>query len=85
MRAHGTFNVNFTGMSGPMGICGDTYNVFVAESYGASIMVVDKSNLQISHITLETNSTFLCEACCPSAVKQRQVQAFARIRSVNLL
>lgn len=59
---NGTFDVNFTGLSEPLGICGDAYNVFVAEGYGASIMVVNKSSLQISHVTLETNLTFLCKS-----------------------
>lgn len=55
----GTFDANFTDFSEPLGIYGDSNRVYVAESGGDSIAVIDKRNLEISCIPLGIKPTFI--------------------------
>jgi hypothetical protein len=43
-----------------MGICGDSSHIFVAESGGNSIIVINKENLAFSRMSISYKPTYLC-------------------------
>jgi streptogramin lyase len=55
-----TFDVSFADINKPLGIYGDSNHIFVAESDGNFIMVVNKESLTFSRISINNKPTYLC-------------------------
>jgi len=55
-----TFDVNFTDIDKPLGICGDSNHIFVAESGSSSLIAINKGNLAFSQISINCKPTYLC-------------------------
>ncbi|MEM3616534.1 MAG: cohesin domain-containing protein [Candidatus Bathyarchaeia archaeon] len=56
----GVFDVNFTSISSPLGVCGNPSNIFVAEYDGNSIMAISKENLAYSRVQVDKTPSYVC-------------------------
>ncbi|MEM4713057.1 MAG: dockerin type I domain-containing protein [Candidatus Bathyarchaeia archaeon] len=54
------FDVNFTDINSPLGICGDSSHTFVAEYGGNSILAINKENLAYSRVQVNKTPTYVC-------------------------
>ncbi len=56
----GTFDVNFTSINSPLGICGNPSYTFVAEYDGNSIMAISNENLAYSLVQVDKTPNYVC-------------------------